>query len=88
MGTVPGIVTRLQRWFLSYSGASGAVLEHPGAVLEMLNRCPNYNHHRDLENPGMGQLEHDCKKLLKRQESSFLLTLTVKTGGAAVGQDL
>ena len=59
MGTVPGIVTGLQRWFLSYSGASGAILEHPGAVSEMLNRCPNYNHHKDLGNPGMGQLEHD-----------------------------
>ena len=57
--------------------ASGAVLEHPGAVLELLNRCPSCNHHKDLESPEMGQLEHDYMRLLKRQESSFLLTLIV-----------
>ena len=68
--------------------ASGAVLEHPRAVLELPNHCPSYNHHKDLENLEMGQLEHDYMRLLKRQESSFLLTLTVMIGGAIVGQDL
>ena len=35
------------------------------------NRCLSYNHHKDLESPEMGQLEHDYMRLLKRQESSF-----------------
>ena len=58
-------------------------------VLELIqvNRCPNYNHHKDLENLGMGLLEHDCMKLLKWQENSFLLTLVILTGGAIAGQD-
>ena len=43
----------------------------------------------DLGNPGiMGCLDSDLLKLLKRQESSFLLTLTVLTGGATARQDL
>ena len=75
-------------WFLSCSGASGAVLGHPGAVLELTNRCPSYNYHTDLENPRMGQLEHDYMRLLKRQESSFLLTLTILIGEAIAWQDL
>jgi len=53
----------------------------------MTNRCPSCNHHKDPMSPGMGQLEHDYKKLLKRQESSFLLTLTVLIGEAIAGQD-
>ena len=52
------------------------------------NHCPSCSHHKDLEHPGMGQLEQDCKKLQKRQESFFLLTLAAQTGGVAVGQDL
>ena len=52
------------------------------------NRCPSYNHHKDLESPEMGQLEHDYIRLLKRQESSFLLTLTILIGEAIAGQDL
>ena len=65
---------------MSYSGASGV-------VLELVNRYPSYNHHKDLVSPGMGQLEHDYKKLLKRQESSFLLTLIVLIGEAIARQD-
>ena len=43
----------------------------------------------DLGNPGiMGCLDRYLLKLLKRQESYFLLTLTVLTGGATAGQDL
>ena len=55
--------------------------------IKVHNRCPGCNHHKDLEHPGMGQLGYDCKKLQKRQESSFLLTLAVQIGGVAVGQD-
>ena len=65
--------------------------ELPEAVLEhsrVINHCPNYNHHKDLVNPGMGQLGRGCTRLLKRQESSFLLTLAVLIEGGAIGQDL
>ena len=72
---------------MSSFGASGAVLEHPGAVLNRFNRCPSCNHRRDPENLGMDQMGHDCKRLQKRQESSFLLTLAGLTRGVAVGQD-
>ena len=65
----------------------GAVLEHPGAVLELLNHCPSCNHHKDLVNPGRDRLGHNLLKLLKRQESSFLLTLTVRIEGVIAEQD-
>ena len=52
------------------------------------NHCPGCNHHKDLERPGMGQLEQDCKKLQMKQESSFLVTLAVQIEAVAVGQDL
>ena len=52
------------------------------------NHCPSCSHRKDLGHPEMGQLGQDCKKLQMRQESSFLLTLAVQTGGVAVGQDL
>ena len=43
----------------------------------------------DLENPEiMGHLDSGRLKLLKRQESSFLLTLIVLTGGATAEQGL
>ena len=58
-----------------------------GASVSHSNRCPSCKHHKDLENPEMGQTGGDCKKLQKRQESSFLLTLAVLTVGVAVGQD-
>ena len=61
-------------------GCSGAFKVH--------NRCPGCSHRKDLGHPGMGQLGQCCKKLQKRQESSFLLTLAVQIGGVAVGQDL
>ena len=67
--------------------ASGAVLERPEAVLISPNRCPNCNHHKDLENPGMGQTGCGCRRLRKRQESSFLLTLAGLIEVVAVGQD-
>ena len=51
-------------------------------------RYPSCSHHKDLENPGMGQKGSDCRKLRKRQESSFLLTLAGLIGEVAVGQDL
>ena len=52
------------------------------------NHCPSYIRHKDLERPGMDQLEQDCMKLQMKQESSFLGTLTAQTGEGAVGQDL
>ena len=52
------------------------------------NHCPGCSHHKDLGRPGMGHLEQDCKRLQKRQESSFLLTLAVLIEAVAVGQDL
>ena len=52
------------------------------------NHCLDYNHHKDLVNPGMGQSGHGCTMLQKMQEKSFLLTLAVQIGGVAFGQDL
>ena len=75
------VVLKLLWGFWSCSGASWSCSKLP-------NRCPSYNHHKDLESPEMGQLEHDYIRLLKRQESSFLLTLTVLIGGVITGQDL
>ena len=52
------------------------------------NHCPGCNHHKDLGRPRMGQLEQDCKKLQRKQESSFLETLAAQIEAIAVGQDL
>ena len=52
------------------------------------NHCPGCNHHKDLERPGMDQLEQDCKMLQMRQERPSLGTLTARTGEGAAGQDL
>ena len=58
-------------------------------VSEWSNHCLNCNHHKDLENPGiMGYLDSSQLKLRKRQESSFLLTLTVLVARATTGKDL
>ena len=62
--------------------------ERCSGAFKVHNHCPSCNHHKDLGHPGMGQLEQDCKKLQKRQESSFLLTLAVQIEAVAVGQDL
>ena len=78
---VAKVVLELFWGFWSCPGASWSCSELP-------NRCPSYNHHKDLESPEMGQLEHDYIRLLKRQESSFLLTLIVLIGGAIARQDL
>ena len=58
-------------------------------ISEWSNHYLNYNHHKDLENPGiMGYLDSSQLKLWKRQGSSSLLTLTVLIGEATTEQDL
>ena len=72
--------------FLSKSGAWAAwrLFWSIQAVI----RYPSCKHHKDLENPGMGQTGCDCRRLRKRQESSFLLTLAGLIEVVTVGQDL
>ena len=59
-----------------------------GLCFKVHNHYPGYNRHKDLERPGKGQLEQDCKKLLMKQESSFLVTLAALIEAVAIGQDL
>ena len=70
---------------LSFLDDSEAVY---GASESCLIRCPSCKHHKDLENPGMGQTGSGCRRLRKRQERSFLLTLAGLIEAVAAGQDL
>ena len=81
------IVTGFAKVVLSWSKLQKLFWSVWELIWRCINRCPNCKHRKDLENPGMGQKGHDCRKLRKRQESSFLLTLVVQIGGVAVGQD-
>ena len=57
-------------------------------MLILIKDSLNCIHHKDLGNPGiMGHLDRNQLKLQKRQESSFLLTLTILNEGLIAGQD-